>query len=200
MRRLRTVPEPSTKRSLDSISRVSAAIRDLTNCILLLERKPRRQRPKPATGTSERRTTSCGWIVGCDVADQLQRAPGDGAGSSVDELAESRDPVVTDEAIWILSVAEQTRFDDPKGRCPTRATSVFDSPSDPISPSNVVVEGEHDRFDAMSIKPSERRRRHACTAGRDDRRVAVPAEMMNVDQPLDEDDLSALCRRETKNL
>jgi hypothetical protein len=166
----------------------------------LLERKPWWQGAEPATGPSERFTTSRGWIIGRGVADQIECAPGDRAGSSVDELAESRDPVLTDEAVWILGITERPRFDDPKCRCPARTTEVLDGPSHPISPGAVVVERDHHLFDSMSVKASERRRRYARAAGRDDAREAARAEMMNVDQPLYEHDLSALCRREAKNL
>jgi hypothetical protein len=103
--------------------------------------------------------------------------------------------VITDEPVWILGVAEQPRFDDPKGRCSARATYVVDGPSDSIAPSGVVVEREHDVFDAMSLKSSERRARYACAAGCNNGREAVPSEVMNVDQTLDEHDLSALRRR-----
>src|SRR5262249_5044293 len=81
-----------------------------------------------------------------------------------------------------------------------RATDVFDSPSEAIAPSGVVVERDHDRFDAMSVEPSERRRRNACAPDRDHGRVAVSAKVMNIDQTLDEHDLSALRRLESKNL
>jgi hypothetical protein len=108
--------------------------------------------------------------------------------------------VVTDEAVWILGIAEQARFDNPKGRCPARATDAFDRPSDPIAPGGVVVECDHDRLDAMPPKPNDRGCRYACAAGRDNGPITVPAEVMDVDQALNEHDLSALRRRQAQNL
>jgi len=59
----RPIPIAGAKRAFDSSSRVTAPVRDLGNRVLLLERKPRRQRAEPAAGTSEGLASLRNWIV-----------------------------------------------------------------------------------------------------------------------------------------
>src|SRR5436190_9859853 len=83
-------------------SRVAAPIRDVPYRVLLLEREPCRQRAEPAAGTTEGFAALLNWIVRRRVAREFERVPGDRADSPIDQVAESRQPVLTHKAVWVL--------------------------------------------------------------------------------------------------
>jgi hypothetical protein len=108
--------------------------------------------------------------------------------------------VLAYEAVWIFGVTEQPRLDDAKRRRNISAADIFDGSSDAVASSGVIVERENDRLDAVWAKPGEDRARYAGTAGRGDVRVAVSAELMHVDQALDQYEFATLACWEMKNL
>ena len=99
---------------LNSISRVAAAIRDTADRVLLLKREPCRQGAEPARRHArERRAGAASWSSSVRCRRQLERAPGDRAASPIDELAESRHPVLTHEAVGILGIPEPPWLERP---------------------------------------------------------------------------------------
>ena len=110
------IPIAGAECAFHSNSRVAAPIRDVANRVLLLEREPCRQRAEPAAGTTEGFAALLHWIVRQRVAREFERVPGDRAEGPIDEVAESRQPVLAHKAVWVFGIPEPPRLDDAKRR------------------------------------------------------------------------------------
>src|SRR5262249_54058781 len=102
----RPTPVTGVECTLDSGSRIPAPVRDLAYRVFLLQREPRRKRAEPAAGPSEGPAALRNWIVGRRVLCELERVPRDRTCGSIDEVAESRQPVLADKAVGIFGVPE----------------------------------------------------------------------------------------------
>jgi hypothetical protein len=127
---------------------------------------------------------------------EVERAPRDSAFRPIDEITKLVDPVPLDEGIGILCVAEQSRLENTNVRRRSRTAHVLDSARHALASWSIVVKNKHDRVEAESSESRAQRGLGTSAADSRDRREPLRAKVMDIQKPLDEDDLPLLRRRQ----
>jgi len=161
----------------------------------LLERESRRQRAEPLPNASERSTSRPDFVARRHPNGELECAPGDGAVGSVNQFAKPFEAVLAHIGIGILRVPKQPRLDDTKVRRRAGAAYVLNRSHETVASSRVVVERQNNGVEAESPKSDDCGRLHTGAADGSDGRVSPGAEVMDIDEPLNEDEVATIgCR------
>src|SRR5256885_710251 len=100
------IPELGVEGSLDGFGIVAGAFRGGPDRVFDLERESRRERTEPPADVGERGSPFALRAVGLEVADAIERAPGNATLGVTNELTETVDAVRADVLVRVLYVAE----------------------------------------------------------------------------------------------
>ena len=101
------LPETGAEGALDRSARVAALVGDAANCVFLFERESTGQRSEPVAGSGEGGPSRRCVVLRGRAVGEFECAPADGAVGLVDEGAELLDPVLANERVRVLGIAEQ---------------------------------------------------------------------------------------------
>src|SRR6266545_2487140 len=193
-------PELGVEGALDGFRVVAAALRGGPDRVFHLERESRRERAEPPADVRERSSPFALRAVRLEVAHAIERAPGNAALGVTNELAETVDAVRTDVLLRVLRVAELGWVDDPERRGVVEPARLIDRSRECVASRLVVVQGERDGLDAVLGEADELVGLDPGAADRGDVRDPLRAEVVNVDETFDEEELAPLAIRKAKDV
>jgi hypothetical protein len=185
------VPEPRAKRTLDCGDRVAAPRRNLPHSVLLLEREPRRERAEPLTRTSESLAPVSDGRSRMDAVEQFERMPSEAALAIGDRGAEPLDTVRLHKLVRVLGGRKQLGLDDEDARAPSGAAGGGDGTAGRRAAGAIAVEAQRHGLDSRSVETLEQSRRQGRPTKGDDVLDSAGAKLMDVQKPLDDEQLAA---------
>ena len=193
-------PEPGVEGSLDGFRVIAGALGGGPDRVFHLERESRRERTEPPADVRERSAPFALRAVRLEVAHAIERAPGNAALGVTNELTETVNAVRPDVLVRVLRVAELGWVDDPKRRGVVEPACLIDRSRECVASRLVVVQGERDGLDAVLGEADELVGLDPGAADRGDVRDPLRAEVVNVDEAFDEDELTPLEFRKTEDV
>src|SRR6266542_292364 len=193
-------PELGVEGSLDGLRVVAGALRGGPDRVFHLERESRRERAEPPADVGERSSPFALRAVRLDVAHAIERAPGNPTLGVTNELTETVSAVHTDVLIRVLRVAELGRVNDAKRRGMVEPARLIDRSRECVTSRLVVVQGERDRLDAVLGEGDELLGLDPGAADRGDVPDPLRAEVVNVDEAFDEEELAPLARGKAEDV
>src|SRR6266545_5856500 len=193
-------PELGVEGALDGFRVIAGALRGGPDRVFHLERESRGERAEPPADVGERGSPVALRAVRLEVAHPIERAPRNAALGVTNELTETVNAVRPDVLVRVLRVAELGWVDDPKRRGVVEPARLIDRSRECVASRLVVVQGERDRLDAVLGEANELLGLDPGAADRGDVRDPLRAEVVNVDEAFDEDELAPLARREAEDV
>ncbi len=185
-------PELRVEGSLDGYRVIAGALRGGPDRVFYLERESRRECSEPPADVLERSSPFALRAVRLEVAHAIEGAPGNPTLGVTNELTETVSAVCTDVLVRVLRVAEFAWVEDPKRGCVGESACPVDRAREGFASGLVVVEGERDGLDAVLGEAGERVGLDLGAADRGDVPDPLRAEVVNVDEAFDEEELAPL--------
>src|SRR6266542_551871 len=193
-------PELGVEGSLDGLRVVAGALRGGPDRVFHLERESRRERAEPPADVGERSAPFALRAVRLELAHAIERAPGNATLGVTNELTETVSAVRADVLVRVLRVAELGWVDDPKRRGVVEPARLIDRSRECVASRLVVVQGERDRLDAVLGEADELLGLDPGAADRGDVPDPLRAEVVNVDEAFDEDELAPVTRGKAEDV
>src|SRR6266540_3319472 len=193
-------PELGVEGSLNGCRVIAGPLRGGPDRVFHLERESRRERAEPPADVRERGSPFALRAVGLEVAHAIERAPGNAALGVTNELTETVNAVRPYVLVRVLRVAELCWVDDPKRRGVVEPAGLIDRSRECVASRLVVVQGERDGLDAVLGEADELVGLDSGAADRGDVRDPLRAEVVNVDEAFDEDELAPVARRKAEDV
>jgi hypothetical protein len=162
----------------------------------LFERESRRQGSEPVAGSGEGGPPQRCVILWSHATGEFERAPADGAVGLLDEVAELLGPVFSYERVGVLGISQLLGLEHTQRWRLLEAAYALDGAKNTFATGCVVIEGEHDRVEAEPSDARDEIRVEARTADGGHVGKSFGAKVVDVDEPLDQQKLTPLRRRE----
>lgn len=188
--RITPLPIPGSECPLHGLRAVSAACCDRSYSVFLLEREPGRQPSEPTTSAGDRAPSLRRVGFGRGTVQELKCLPCDPALARLEQPVPGCGAALADERVRILCRCEGCGVHDENRRTRRGSCRPLDSTRRGRSARIVAVKANRYALEPKSTEPFEGLSADSGTTERSDILDAVRAQMMNVEQTLDQHELT----------